>query len=31
MLEYIKEPWLWIVCLIVVIIIQNPIVEWMKF
>lgn len=31
MLEYIKDPWLWVICFIVVIIIQNPIVDWMKF
>jgi hypothetical protein len=31
MLEYLKDPWLWIVCTIVILIIENPIVDWMKF
>lgn len=28
MLEYIKDPWLWVVYVVLVLIIEFPIVDW---
>jgi hypothetical protein len=31
MLEYLKDPWLWVVYVALVLIIEFPIVDWFQF